>query len=812
MTNSLLPMAGAFLVMSAVAAAQSAPTASTDSGEARTEGLSEVTVTARYTKENLQTTPLAITAVTTDQLKSANVTNVTSLGSLVPNLYTHPGDADEGGAPTIVMRGVVENDASYAREPAVGVYIDDVYHSTVVGAALNLADIDRVEVKRGPQGTLEGNASIGGSISLYSKTPKGDDTGYIEGTYGSFNKIQVDAAFDTKLMPDLFMRVSGSVEHQDGFVDLLDFTCQMQAQGTPQLAGTLPLSSPGSYQRGCKIGEEGGTNDSSIKLALRYAPGGPFEANWSISYAKNDDQDSPELLVRTTNPYPNPNALVQVYNVEMQKLYGIQYDDRFLPPQGRPYSSYSTFCRPSFGGDVVQQKPYIPIPNGFCYPNAMKMDALNTWLKLDYDITSKIHAKGIFSYSDYSDTVMQSGDESPLGYVETYIVQPVKQYTAELRVNGLSFDDRLNWVTGAYYLTSHAESNGTIGYISDNFYETDTAIKHTASVFGHADYKITDDWHLSGGLRYSRNELTYHFDHPGLLVIPTPFTVDEHRVDWLASTSYQIVPDTMAYFSVSTGSRPPGITTIVNTAQQLSPIPAETLTAYELGLKNEWFDHRLRFNIDVFHSDYSKRLITEVGYQCLGQPGTPTWVPTQQACFTYPNQSSVPWYITSARPAKVDGMEFEFTGKPVDRLLVNFSGGYNNFKSDVTDPKQPGYIAPGNLQQPRWNLAGGVQYTLPFFANSTLTPRIDWNYQSDQTFNPSTTLPADPNYTIKGYSIFNGQITYAPNDSKWTAVASVTNITNKFYYYQLFTGGAVNVSSNVAPPREFFLRVRRDFY
>ncbi len=156
------------------------------------------------------------------------------------------------------MRGVVENDASYAREPAVGIYIDDVYHSTVVGSALNLADIDHIEVKLGPQGTLEGNASIGGSISLYSKLPKGDNTGYLEATYGSFNKMQLDGAFDTTIAPDLFMRVSGSFEHQDGYVDVLDFACEMNARGTPQLAGTLPSSSPGSYQRGCKVDEEGG--------------------------------------------------------------------------------------------------------------------------------------------------------------------------------------------------------------------------------------------------------------------------------------------------------------------------------------------------------------------------------------------------------------------------------------------------------------------------------------------------------------------------------------------------------------------------
>jgi iron complex outermembrane receptor protein len=107
-------------------------------------------------------------------------------------------------------------------------------------------------------------------------------------------------------------------------------------------------------------------------------------------------------------------------------------------------------------------------------------------------------------------------------------------------------------------------------------------------------------------------------------------------------------------------------------------------------------------------------------------------------------------------------------------------------------------------------MSGGAQYTLPFFSG-TVTPRLDWNFQSTQTFNPSSSAPIDPTYTIKGYSIFNATGTYAPNDSKWTLIAAVTNLTNKFYYYQLFGGGAVNISSNVAPPREYTIRVRRDF-
>ncbi len=777
---------------------------------AETGGLEEITVTARYTKENMQYTPVAITAISVDQMKAANITNLTSLGALVPNLYTHPGDADEGGAPTIVMRGVAENDASYAREPAVGIYIDDVYHSTVVGSAINLADIDHVEVKRGPQGTLEGNASIGGSISIYSQQPKGDDTGYISVLYGSFKKEQLDGAFDTTILPNLYMRVSGSIERQDGYVNLLDFTCEMRALGTPALAGSFPAQ-PGSYQRGCKTGTEGGTNDSSVKAMFRYVPNDDLELNFQISYAQNNDEDSPEVLLRVTNPYPNPNTTVQTYNAEIQKLFGIQYDNRFVSPPGQPYTAYSSFCRPSFGSDVVQLPPFQPVANGFCYDNKMDMSAFNSSFKVDYNITSDIHMKAIFAVSQYKDTVLQNGDVSPLGYTLTYIEQPVDQETAEVRINGTLFNDRFKWVTGGYYLTSEAQSNGTVGFIADNFDETDQAYKHTASGFFHGDFKITDKWSFSGGTRFTWDELQYRLDHPPLITIPEPFTVSENRFDWLGATNYQFTDDIMGYLSVATGSRPPGITTQVNTQQQLSAYEAEVMTSYEGGLKTEFLNHRIRINGDVFYADYKKRLAQELGYQCLGQPGTPTWMPTTNGCSSFANPSAVPWQITTVTPAVVDGVEWEVTAKPIDALLINWSGGYNHFKSLVRGVSEPGYVYPGNLQQPEWNMGAGIQYTIPVLKGQ-FTPRVDWSYQTRQTFNPNTVVAPLPAYTLPAQSVFNSQFTFKPDDTKWTVQVGITNMLNKLYYYQLFNeASGLAVTSNVAPPREFTVRLRRDF-
>ncbi len=152
-----------------------ASTSAAGAQEKESEGLQSVTVTARYATENVQETPLAITAITVDQLESRIPHRASPRHSarLHRISYIHPGDAAEGLTPTIALRGVSAGDYNFTFDPSVGIYVDDVYHNTLFGSAMDLMDLDRVEVLRGPQGTLFGNASIGGAIRLFSKPPEG---------------------------------------------------------------------------------------------------------------------------------------------------------------------------------------------------------------------------------------------------------------------------------------------------------------------------------------------------------------------------------------------------------------------------------------------------------------------------------------------------------------------------------------------------------------------------------------------------------------------------------------------------------------
>ncbi len=150
--------------------------------QGKDDTLDEVIVTAQFRQENLQDTPLAITAVSGEQLEKQGLTNVSNLGLVVPNASIRPQTSSSGPAAAIGMRGVLTGEFIFTTDPGVGVYIDDIYHGTLTGGAMDLLDLERVEVLRGPQGTLFGKNSLGGAIRLISKQAKGDDTGSLEVT------------------------------------------------------------------------------------------------------------------------------------------------------------------------------------------------------------------------------------------------------------------------------------------------------------------------------------------------------------------------------------------------------------------------------------------------------------------------------------------------------------------------------------------------------------------------------------------------------------------------------------------------------
>src|SRR5262245_19391206 len=242
--------------ISTMAALGVAPLASAQQAQVQGQSgaLEEVVVTAQFRNERLQDTPIAISAFTAENLEARNIYSVTDLDQFVPNTVIAPLGAGWGATMAAFIRGVGLGDNILSFEPGVPIYVDDVYNGRPQGAIFDLLDLERVEILRGPQGTLFGKNAVGGTIRLISKKPTGDGTGAVSLTLGSFNRIDARASADISLIEDrVFARFSFSSKKADGYFNVLDYECVNGAGSLGNGGPGLPAgdyNTPGEFPGG----------------------------------------------------------------------------------------------------------------------------------------------------------------------------------------------------------------------------------------------------------------------------------------------------------------------------------------------------------------------------------------------------------------------------------------------------------------------------------------------------------------------------------------------------------------------------------
>ena len=582
----------------------------------RTEsGLGEIVVTARYVEENVQDTPIAITTQSDKQLEAANVSNIGTLGAVVPNLQTVPGDSQFSGTPQISLRGVQQGaSSSLAIPPALAIYTDDIYHATTAGSELDFTDVARVEVNRGPQSTLSGNASIAGSIKLYTVDPKGDGSGYVSLGYGSYNHMEAAGAIDIGLSPTLSLRASGHFDRKRGFGNILDYTCVMDKLGTPELAGSVPYFQPDSARKDCIMGHRGGGMIAVGQVKLRWRPTDDIDVILTARHRQEDMEETPEValtyatvcIAGVIGAQPcNTAASSQAYLKAAYNTFGIITGDHFLVPErdGGRYDSYGTNCRPLLN----KAGSGLPagFPDGFCYPHDKIVHHTLFSGKLHARLSDNVNFTAIGGYTDYANDFTHNGDQSPLGVVVSVFKNHDEQWSGEARFDGSLFDDRLQWVLGGFALRMVGYQDNVIAFTNNFQLSRVKGINNSKSAFFHLDYNLTDAWRVSGGARYTDSEILITIDNPQAISVLDPVGSGQNRVDWLISTDYKIADDILLYASAASGSRPPGVTTIVNTIRQFGPTPAEDLIAYEApegdwsavlqvtNLADKWYHYRV---------------------------------------------------------------------------------------------------------------------------------------------------------------------------------------------------------------------------
>lgn len=668
-------------------------------------GVEEIIVTAERRESRLQDTPIAITAISAAGLEARGIRNFGSLDAAVPNLQLNNGRPDGGGsAASATIRGVGQNDFQFPNDPGVGTYVDGVYLARTIGGLMSIVDVERIEVLRGPQGTLFGRNTIGGAISITTQAPTNEFGGVVSLTYGSYDRIEAKASINVPLIDGkLAARISGGVIKADGYgkqiltsIDLADEDRQIvrvALRATPSDDVTIDFSADYTRQR-----QNGG--------AMYFIP---------------DFPSSSGLVENLFNP-----VLADIQNAGLGLPAGTRYDERWQ--SDNPYRNYGT----------APQRDWV--------------DAGGASLTIKWDVSDALTFKSITAGRALKARISNDLDHSPYTIVHTDDRQHQEQYSQELQVYGSLLDDRMDYLIGSYYFKEIARDHNIVpifpGTLSVFGFEisqvSNTGLNvNNYAFFGQFGYKLTDALKVSVGVRQNHESKRFSrkFTHleGGDVFIP----YQELTAAWNSFTpklglDWKVSEDALLYASFSKGfksggwnPRPIGANT------GAAPFGPEKIRTYEFGAKTQWFDNRLTLNMAAFHSIY-----TDIQLQALTTDGSGALISDTR----------------NAGRSNIWGGEVELVARPVPEASIQISAGYLTNKYTALNFGTEVEITDKLPDAPKWSFAFGADYRFELAGLGTLTPRIDVAYRS-KTFKDSLNSPA---ITQPGYWLVNGRLAFKP--------------------------------------------------
>ena len=521
--------------------------------------IEEIVVTAQRREQALQEVPMAISAFTGADLQELQADNLDSLQGAVPNLNLVQGRGSNSSVNAFI-RGVGQPDALQSFDPAVGVYLDDVYMSRIQGALFKLYDIERIEVLRGPQGTLYGKNTPGGAIRLITKTP-GDEfeaqAGVLVGDYG---RIQARALLSGPLSDNFSMGLSVLHDERDGFV-------------------TDPAD-----------GREYNNEDTSVAR---------IKGSWDIT---------DNLNLTFSADYTKEDVLLTLGRSETL-LYSLDYSADFSQISIVPRSP-----APTGEWDYQTSTSMTDIPT-------QQTDHWGGNATITWDINDDITLKSITAYRDLETESYIDIDATTLELGDVLVALDQNQFSQELQLLGDS-GGNVSWVLGAYYLKeevpSHQEAyaDDFLLYVGQpiSFLRTiDDDLETTSyAVFGQVDWAFAEKWSVGLGLRWTEEEKTYFrttSTFSDLLGVADPafeFTDSDKWSDWTPTITldYAMNDDVKLYGRIAKGFKSGGFNGRANSAADVSTFDPETVVTAELGAKTTMADGRLRGNYAIFYSKY----------------------------------------------------------------------------------------------------------------------------------------------------------------------------------------------------------------
>jgi len=724
-----------------------------DDAPAASEG--DILVTARRQSERLQDVPIAVTAFTGDALARRSVDTLDQIAKFTPNIRFDGAAALSGGNynATVFIRGVGQNDFAIFSDPGVGFYVDDVYYARSIGSVLDAVDLDSVQVLRGPQGTLFGKNTIGGAVLITTGQPDTHDfSGKIEGTYGSYNRIDVKGYVNIPIVSDtVALRVSGSTIHRDGYVKRL---------------------SDG--------GTEGNRNSDSIRAKLRIQPSEDLTIDIGGDYTRARENSAPSKLIAVAN------------------APGIS---------GQPFlANYNRFVAPTLGiiapnGLNTLNTSYITNDPFTTYATGRNRNDLDLW-GLQGVIRYKFgnaEIKSVTAYRDLKAGFNRDGDNTPFTFRETVNDDKQWQFSQELQLTGKAADDRLSYVLGAYYFKEKASDIAradlalglqppllpagpppTPAVFIKNY--TDN---YSYAVFGQVSFEIVPKLNIEVGGRYNK-------DHKVFTSINrrqrdnVEFINVTREASWSDFTphvgvNYKPNQNVLLYASYSKGFKQGGFNgRPLASPDEVTAYEPETLDSYEVGIKADLLDHTLTANLAGFHSIYKNIQLTV-------------------------NQTPQN-FVANAAAGRINGLELELVARPVRWFNANASLGYLDAKyTSIGQGLGPTQILPITLaskfvKAPKFTATAGAEVTHEFDSAGKLSLRGDLTMYS-RTYQDVANTPL---ITEPGYVLANARLTYALPGNAIQLSAFVTNLTNSLYYVSGNASSAFGLAEvSYGRPREW---------
>ena len=787
--------------------------------------LEEIIVSAQKRSESVQDVPIAISAFSADTIENLSAQNLDDLGKFTPGLETDVNNETQAG---FTIRGIKSTGFGSGEESAVGIYVDGVYTATSGGALVNFSDIERVEVVKGPQGTLFGRNATSGAISIFTNRPNAETEGKVKLTLGSHGRKDFDGIFNTALNDEWYMRAAISVQRDDGIYD--------NATG-PDLEQD---------------------DSQTYNLSFLYNGFEDTEVWVKFDYNKLAIRNSSDI---SSNPLLNPAAVAgdpqqgafedrrtDVEPEENRELFGaaVIVDHEFNEQLSlKSITSYREFDANNFEDEDGWDNPFFFAASdnieeqdqfsqeftlnyvgdefkwsaGFNYykenreqAHVIQFNRLTLEQFATSEVLSELDAAGFLPIplddaSAYR-LMTGTGPDAPIlaAVWEGFITAPAmfggfglpapRPYTLGdglgvfLAANGSDLGLPPAAIPGLVGLIGTGMLEGLLPVNGDVWEEITYNDKTTESyaIYGDFTWSVTDRLDLFAGARYTvddkefevntayQNFLLPAFNPPvgvpaGLAFFTPGADKGEETYNSFtarAGANFHFNEDVMAYVTWSEGFKPGGFNSFLVGAAEVIPFDEEEISNVEIGLKGTWLDGRLRANLAYYDFEYDNLQELEL------------------------SEAPIPLYETRTSDLDGDGFEIEVSWLATDNLLLaaNWSHTETEYTDyglltgqDADDDKtgQPSTDVP----EDKYNVF--VEYTLPLGEAGALRTNLSYNWTDERT-------ARDSDEQIDEYEVVNLRVSY-DSGSSWELAAWAKNLHDEEYVYSIGgTGSAIGSS------------------